>query len=341
MLKKLTENDKSVIGNMLGAFLVKGGSLIISVLLLPAYINFFNNQTILGVWYTILSVLNWMSLFDLGLGNGLRNKLPAVIENNDRISVRKYISTTYFVMITVAFVVSIIGIIVIPLIDWNIVFNVDKFLVSKIELANCVRIVFLGIMIQLVLKIITSILYALQKSAVVNALVLSSNAIILATVLLMPSYDLSTNLRNMSFINAIAVNIPYIICTIVIFATSLKDSVPSIKFFEKKFIKDILGIGITLLWLTLVFMVISSTNEMLITYFTSPDNVVYYQAYTNINTVARVETTHSFAIKPVTAAAASCQRAMPTIGAITYPIGVAMEARIEFAGSSTIWKLQL
>ena len=94
MLKRLGENDKNVIVNMLGAFVVKGGSLIISVLLLPAYINFFENQTVLGVWYTILSVLNWMSLFDLGLGNGLRNKLPGVIERNDRVSVRKYISTT-------------------------------------------------------------------------------------------------------------------------------------------------------------------------------------------------------------------------------------------------------
>ena len=305
MFKRLAENDRNVIVNMIGAFLVKGGSLIISVLLLPAYINFFDNQTILGVWYTILSVLNWMSLFDLGLGNGLRNKLPAVIDNNDRISVRKYVSTTYLLMFTIAFVVSVIGIIIIPFIDWNIVFNVDNLLVSKSELANCVRIVFLGIMIQLVLKIITSILYALQKSAVVNALALSSNAIILAAVILMPSYDLSTNLRNMSFINAVAVNIPYILCTIVIFATSLKDSVPSIKFFEKKFIKDILGIGITLLWLALVFMVISSTNEMLITYFTSPDNVVYYQAYNKIfNTGAMVI---SLALTPIWSAVTKAQ----------------------------------
>jgi len=112
MLKKLGEHDKNVIINMIGAFVVKGGSLIISVLLLPAYINFFDNQTILGVWYTILSVLNWMSLFDLGLGNGLRNKLPAVIEKNDRVSVRKYISTTYYVMFFVAFLVSLVGIII-------------------------------------------------------------------------------------------------------------------------------------------------------------------------------------------------------------------------------------
>lgn len=282
MIKNISDRDKNVIVNMLGAFLVKGGSLAISVLLLPAYINYFENQTILGVWYTILSVLNWISFFDLGLGNGLRNKLPAVIEKNDRISVRKYISTTYFVMLAIAFILSAIGMIMIPFINWNAVFNISSEVISKYELANCVKIVFLGIMIQLILKIITSILYALQKSAVVNALGLSSNIIILISVLIMPSYDLTTNLRNMSIINAVAVNIPYIICTIVVFLTLLKGAVPSLRFFEKSFIKDILGTGITLLWLTLVFMVISSTNEILITYFTGPHNVVYYQAYNKI-----------------------------------------------------------
>ena len=62
--------------------------------------------------------------------------------------------------------------------------------------------------------------------------------------------------------------------------------------------------------------------------------------FSNINTVARVETTHSLAIKPVTAAAASCQSATPTMGAITYAIGVAMVARMESAGSSTARKFQ-
>lgn len=305
MLKKFTESDKNVILNMLGAFVVKGGSLIISVLLLPAYINYFDNQTMLGVWYTILSVLNWMSLFDLGLGNGLRNKLPTVIEKNDRIGVRKYISTTYAIMILIAFVVACIGCIVIPLVDWNAILNVDMELISKQELASCIKIVFLGIMLQLVLKIITSVLYAIQKSAIVNAMALVSNLIILMFVLFLPSQDLVTNLKRMSFVNVIAINIPYVICTVVIFATTLKDSIPSIKFFEKTFVKDVLGIGLTLLWLSLVFMVITATNEMLITYLTSPDNVVYYQAYNKIfNTGAIL---FSLALTPIWSAVTKAQ----------------------------------
>ena len=44
---------------------------------------------------------------------------------------------------------------------------------------------------------------------------------------------------------------------------------------------------------------------------------------------ASVPTTFSFAIKPVTAAAASCHDATPTIGTSRYDIGPAIDARIE------------
>lgn len=83
MLKRISnifDHNRQVIKNMLGAFLVKGASLVVSLILLPMYIRFFNDKTSLGLWYTILSVLNWVTLFDLGLGHGLRNKLPMAIE---------------------------------------------------------------------------------------------------------------------------------------------------------------------------------------------------------------------------------------------------------------------
>ena len=57
-LSNASDNDKIVYRNVIGAFIVKGGALFISLFTLPAYINFFNNDVVLGVWYTILSLLN-------------------------------------------------------------------------------------------------------------------------------------------------------------------------------------------------------------------------------------------------------------------------------------------
>ncbi len=78
-IRSMSGQNKSVLRNIFGAFFVKGFSLILSLFTMPAYIRYFQNQTILGVWYTIISVLNWVIYFDLGLGNGLRNLLPAAL----------------------------------------------------------------------------------------------------------------------------------------------------------------------------------------------------------------------------------------------------------------------
>lgn len=304
-ITKIYENNKSVLKNIAGAFFIKGGSLVINVLLLPAYIGFFDNQTMLGVWYTVLAVLSWITLFDLGLGNGLRNILPRALESRDRKLITEYISTTYITMSLTAGVVLIIGILIIPFMNWNKIFNVSNTIVSNNDLVICVEIVYFGIILHLVLKIISSILYALQKSAVVNFLALCTNLIVFGCIMVTPSRSLGENLKTMSIINCVAANLPYVVCSLVIFTKELKYAIPSISAFRKKYVRSILNIGLSLLWLQLVFMVINSTNELIISNFTSPDYVVEYQAYYKIfKTVAMVI---ALALTPIWSAVTKAQ----------------------------------
>lgn len=304
-IKRINPQNKFVLVNIFGAFLVKGGALSFSVLLLPAYLAFFENQAVLGIWYTILSVLNWVIIFDLGLGQGLRNQLPAAIEAKNRKVIKECISTTYILMTLLTAALCVIGLVVIPYVNWNNVFNVSAEVVGNTNLSTCVQIVFGGIMLQMVLKIITSILYAYQKSAVVNVLGLASNVLIYLFLLVTPSKDIAANLITMSVVNVIAANLPYVICTVAVFATFLKDAVPSIKAFSSKYIKDIFNVGLTLLWLQIVFMVVSSVNEFLITSFCGPEYVVEYQAYYKIFKTAAMIV--SLALTPIWSAVTRAQ----------------------------------
>ncbi len=304
-IKRMRSYNRDVLLNIIGAFAVKGGALIISVLLLPAYLAFFDNQAVLGIWYTILSILNWIIIFDLGLGQGLRNQLPGAIEAKNTKMIKECISTTYILMTILTAALCVIGLVVIPYVNWNRVFNVSAEIVGNATLSTCVRIVFGGIMLQMALKIITSILYAYQKSAVVNVLGLASNVLIYLFLLIMPSKDIATNLVTMSVVNVVAANLPYVICTVVVFATFLKDAAPSIKAFSTKYIKDIFNVGLTLLWLQIVFMVVSSVNEFLITSFSGPEYVVEYQAYYKIFKTAAMLV--SLALTPIWSAVTRAQ----------------------------------
>ena len=90
-LEVIIKENKNIINNIIGAFVVRGGSLVISLFTMPAYFTYFQNQEILGLWFTILSVLNWILMFDLGLGNGLRNKLPIALAKE----IRRKLSNIY------------------------------------------------------------------------------------------------------------------------------------------------------------------------------------------------------------------------------------------------------
>lgn len=304
-LNKISLQNKTVIINMFGAFAVKGLSLCLSLFTMPAYIRFFQNQTVLGVWFTIISVLNWILYFDLGLGNGLRNMLPEVLEKKDDKRVKELISTTYFTMTVLVIVLGVLGLFLIPALNWNSIFNVNSSLVNNTVLTHCVIIVYYGILLQFIVKLVSSVLYALQKSAVVNLMSLISSALIVLALFTIPSSTMENNLYTMAVINVMAMSLPYIVVSIWVYGKLIKKSFPRLAFFNKRYVNDITKIGVSLLWLQFVFMIISSTNEFLVSNFTSPDYVVEYQAYYKIFKTGGM--VFSLALTPVWSAVTKAQ----------------------------------
>lgn len=283
------KNNKNILINILGAFLVKGGSMLLTLFLLPAYLKFFGNDDILGVWYTILSIINWVLVFDLGIGNGLRNKLPkALADKNDR-EAKTLVSSTYFSSAAVVVIIGIIGSVVIHLLNWNEILHINENDLSAATLTYAIQIVFIGVLIQFVLKLVTSILYAIQRSGLVNFLTFLSNVIIFIVIKLLPPGNTESSFIAISYFNILAVNLPLLVVSMILFMGKLKAVRPSFKFWSKDTTKAVLKIGLTLLWLQLIFMVISSTNEFLITAFCGPAAVVEYQVYFKIfNSVAAI-----------------------------------------------------
>ena len=280
--RTINKDDRNMIGNAIAGLFVKGGAIVVNFLMLRIYMRFFQNSTILGTWLTILSVLNWFLMFDLGIGNGLRNKLPNAIYDKDYKYAKQLISSAYIFLAGILVLVWFFGIIVIPFANWNAILNVSDTLLSHSILTTCFRIVFTGMILQLLLKVIQSILYAFQKAWVVSFLTLLSNCIILISVCIMSSRTDASNLIRVSYINVVAVNLPLMIATIIVFIKLIPQCVPRFSSYVNEYAISIFKEGLVLLWLTIIFMIISSTNEFLISYTTSPENVVEFQAYNRI-----------------------------------------------------------
>ena len=80
--------------NILASLLLKGCSMMVSFMLIPLTLGYLNTYEY-GVWLVLSSFMQWIDFFDIGLGNGLRNKLSESLAKNDYEKGRIYVSTTF------------------------------------------------------------------------------------------------------------------------------------------------------------------------------------------------------------------------------------------------------
>jgi O-antigen/teichoic acid export membrane protein len=79
-----------------------------------------------GLWMTITSVVSMMAFADLGIGNGLLNSVSEAHGRDDRESVRKYVTSAFFVLLGIATALLASFAIAYPLVPWPRVFNVSS-----------------------------------------------------------------------------------------------------------------------------------------------------------------------------------------------------------------------
>ena len=53
--------------NIAGNYIMKILAMIVSFFLTPAYMNFFYSNKVLGMWFTLVAILNWIMMFDFGI----------------------------------------------------------------------------------------------------------------------------------------------------------------------------------------------------------------------------------------------------------------------------------
>lgn len=296
-LKKASAKDKNVYKNIVAAFGIKGIALLISLYTMPAYMRYFADQRILGVWYTILSVLTWILNFDLGIGNGLRNKLSASLALDDQALSRKYIASAYGMIGAAVLFLTIATRIVLPFCNWNTIFNVDVALIPAADLQDAIWLTLIGMLFQFFLRLISSILYAMQMASVNNLLTLITSVMQLLFALFAPNFGPVKNLVMFSGAYVVCVNLPLIITTIAVFAGPLKRCRPRIKDFEMQRAKEVLSLGGMFFFCQILYMIIANTNEFFISHYTGSADVVDYQIYYKLFSMAGVLMT--LALSPI------------------------------------------
>ena len=285
--KVLSDKDeRNLLLQIVTAFAVKGLALLISFFSMPLYIRFFDNDEVLGLWYTILSLLAWVNICDLGLGNGLRNRLTQALAAGDKKLGKKYISSTYAALCVIIGPVILVVLLLVWRIDLNSFFNISEVLISPEVLRLSVSLLLVGVAISFVLRTVNVIIYAIQKSSLNNVLSLITSALPLVYIALFRGGTMEGNLISLTIVHVLAVNLPLLLATVLIFrGETLRAFAPSVRTCDAETAKSLLGFGMQFFLAQIFFMFLISTNEIFITRLFSASDVVQYSIYNRLFTV--------------------------------------------------------
>ena len=131
---------------------IRAFSVFISLLYVPLVLGYLDQEKY-GIWITLTTVVNWIRLLDVGMGNGLRNKLAEAVALKQYDKGRVYVSTTYGILGGIFLLVLLLFYFINPYLNWQGILN--SKLISPDELVALTSIVVSFIVLGFILQPIT------------------------------------------------------------------------------------------------------------------------------------------------------------------------------------------
>jgi O-antigen/teichoic acid export membrane protein len=262
--------------NILAAFLIKGGSIIISLFLVPLTIHYISPDRY-GIWITLSSIIGWFGFFDIGFGNGLRNKFAESIANGEVEKARIYVSTTYAVLTIIVVIVLGIFFSINPFLNWSKILNAPSNMAG--ELSTLAMIVFVFFCLQFVLQLITTVLTADQQPAKASLFNFYGS---LFSILLIYILTRTTS-GNLIYLGAVLGFIPVavlIVSSIWFYSRKYKKFAPSLKHVRFSYARDLMTLGVKFFLLQVAGIVLYQTSNIIIAQLfgaaeVTPYNIAY------------------------------------------------------------------
>lgn len=182
LMKSESERSETTKRNLLILVVVRGLSVGLSFAIIPLTINLVGVSEY-GIWLALTSIIAWMSLFDVGLANGLRNKLSVAIAEGDFEHGRRLVSTAYALMAGIFIPLMLVLILLNYSMSWYSVLRVENGLANGLKEVASVLVVYFCL--RLVISIANTVLLATHRAGVASISgILEQGALLVAVLLL-------------------------------------------------------------------------------------------------------------------------------------------------------------
>lgn len=287
--KFISGNSRSVTvkKNIIYSLLIKGISIIVSFLLVPLTLGYVNAE-LYGIWLTISSVISWLHFLDIGFTNGLKNRLGEAIAVNNWERGKALVTTTYSMMFFIFIPLCIILVIFIPFINWAEFLNVNSIYNEAIKDALYVLVV--CFCLQMILNVLTAVIAAYQQVALSSSFIVVGNILSLGIIYIFTKCY-PPSLLALAFAIAAMPVIVLLIASFYFYSKKFKNVAPSVKTYNKKYIKDLFQLGIRFFIIQIQMLILYQSTNILISNISGPEDVTSYNlAYKYIGIAMMVYT---------------------------------------------------
>jgi len=264
------ERTRNYLRQIKGAVIYRSVAMLASFLAIPLMIHYLG-QDQYGVWSTLLTVMTWMVFFDLGVGNGLRNKVSEALAKEETKEAAAYISSAYTLIGLISLAIWAISTVASYFIPWQVVFNTEA--ISELALRETFQIAVFFVVLNFWIGLISALLSAVQKTALVAFGQLVTNLLMLVFVYFL------TRATNPSITKlAITYGVSILTANIAIsllFYRGHRELRPQL-IFDKNHLGPLLNLGLQFFSIQFAVLIIFTTDKMLITQLFGPQYIAQY-----------------------------------------------------------------
>lgn len=258
--------------NIMLSFGIKGVSILIGFIYVPLLINYLGTFEY-GIWITLGSIVGWINYFDIGLGNGLRNRFAEAIARGERKLAGVYVSTTYAALSMIFGIFFVVFLVVNPFLNWSVILNGPQELRSELSILVVLTVGFF--LLRFIFRLISIIIMADQRPALSNTFDPLSNVVALGAILVL----MKTTPPSLLYIGIALGSAPVVVllaASLYFFNRDYKEFRPTFKQVNFKYFKDLAGLGVQFFVIQITVVVIMSTNNLIISQVVGPEAVTSY-----------------------------------------------------------------
>jgi O-antigen/teichoic acid export membrane protein len=262
--------------NIIYSFLIKGLSIGCQFALVPLTLHYLDKERY-GIWLTMASIVGWFSFFDVGIGNGLRNKLSEALAKGDTPLAKVYVSTSYACVGGIFLSLMLLFWVVSPFLNWAGILNTSRGLAG--ELQRMMLVVFSLFCLQFILNLIGNILFAHQEPALTNLINPLGNVLSLIVIYIL-TLTTHGSLFWVSVVFSASPVLILLIFNVLFLGWKYRAIAPGIRYVRFRHSKDLFGLGLQFFIIQVAFIVMySSANILLIKWFGPTEVTIYNIAY--------------------------------------------------------------